>query len=401
MSSSQSLPRSVSGDARSRPHSHAPVPVPRRPGARTWSWRVGTLVGIPLRVHPSFWLLLGWIALTHALRGHGAREIAAGLALVVSIFACVVLHELGHALVARRFGVRTRDITLLPIGGVAHLERMPEKPAQELLVALAGPAVSLGLSGGLFAALALLDGPTGIENLQLVGGPLLTKLAWINLVIAGFNLLPAFPMDGGRVLRASLAMRMDRGRATDLAARIGQAIAVVLGIWGLFFNFFLALIAAFVWMGARSEASMVQAKLALSGMPVSQAMITDFRALSPSDPLARAVELTLSGFQQEFPVMEGARLVGILTHAEVLEGLARSGANAAVSTAMSEKVETTHPDELLELAFERLEAGGGQALVAVREGQVVGLLTPRNVGEMLTMDRALQRSHSGSPERSA
>jgi Zn-dependent protease len=398
MSSSQSVPLPVPGDERSTPRS--PAPFPPRPGTRSWSWRIGTLVGIPLRVHASFWLLLAWIVLTHVLDGHGPAEVAAGLVLVVSIFACVVLHELGHALVARRFGVRTRDITLLPIGGVARLERMPEKPIQELLVALAGPVVSLAIAGGLFAALAVLDGPTGLEGLQIVGGPFLTKLAWINLVIAGFNLLPAFPLDGGRVLRAALSLRMDRGRATELAARIGQSIAVLLGIWGLFFNPFLAIIAAFIWIGAKSEASLVQVKSGLSGMPVSQAMITDLRGLSPNDSLARAVELTLAGFQQEFPVMNGAELVGILTHAQVLAGLAEGGASTAVRTVMSKQVETTHPDELLELAFERLQAAGGQALVVVREGQVVGLITLRNIGEMLAMDQALRQSRIGPAERS-
>ena len=371
-----------------------PQPAPNHQRLVSWSWRLGTLFGIPVRVHATFWLLLGWIAVSHVLQGHGAGAISGGLLLILSLFACVVLHELSHALVARRFGIGTRDITLLPIGGVAHLEKMPEKPSQELLVALAGPVMSLVIAGGLFGVLALLNGPTGLEGLQIVGGPFLTKLMWINLMLAGFNLLPAFPMDGGRVLRASLAMYMDRSRATQVAARIGQGIAVLLGIWGFFFNPFLTIIAAFVWMGAKSEASLVQMRSDLSGMPVSQAMITQFRVLAPEDSLSRAVELTLEGFQQDFPVMEEAELVGVVTHANVLDGLAKHGANASVKRVMQENVETAHPDELLEGAFERLQRHAGRAMVVVREGKVVGLLTPHNIGEMLTMGKALKQSRT-------
>ena len=185
-----------------------------RRGAPSWSWRLGTIAGIPIRVHATFALLLLWVASSHVLRGHGMQEVAGGLLLILSIFACVVLHELSHAVTAKRFEIRTRDITLLPIGGVARLERMPEKPSQELLVALAGPVMSLAIAGVLFGVLALFGGPKGLQDLQLVGGPFLTKLMWINVTLALFNLLPAFPMDGGRVLRAAIALRTDRGRAT-------------------------------------------------------------------------------------------------------------------------------------------------------------------------------------------
>jgi Zn-dependent protease/CBS domain-containing protein len=375
-----------------------PEPRGKPQGTSSWSWRIGSLVGIPVRVHATFWLLLGWIALSHILQGHGVAAISAGLLLILSIFACVVLHELGHALVARRFGIGTRDITLLPIGGVAHLERMPEKPSQELVVALAGPVVSLVIAGALFAALALFNAPTGFEHLQIVGGPFLTKVMWFNVALAGFNLLPAFPMDGGRILRATLAMRMDRGRATDLAARIGQGMAVLLGIWGFFFNPVLIIIAAFVWMSAKGEASLAQLTSACRAMPVRQAMITEFRVLAPEDPLSRSVELTLTSFQQDFPVMDGDRLVGILTHDHLLEGLAKHGQDAAVKVVMRRNVATADPDELLPIAFERMQITSDQALVVVDGGQVIGLLTPRHVRETVTMGRALSRSWQGTPK---
>jgi CBS domain-containing protein len=254
--------------------------------------------------------------------------------------------------------------------------------------------MSFAIAGGLFRTLTLMNAPTGLENLHLVGGPFLTKLMWFNVMLAAFNLLPAFPMDGGRVLRAMLAMRMSRGRATHIAARIGQGMAVLLGIWGFFFNPMLLIIAAFIWLGAKGEASLVQLQSALSGMPVRQAMITAFRGLAPDDPLSRSVELTLAGFQQDFPVMDGSRLVGIVTHANVLQGLAQHGPDAAVKSVMQRNVATADPGELLQGAFERLQTANGRALVVVRDGQVIGLLTPHNIGELLTMGQALRRSRA-------
>jgi Zn-dependent protease/CBS domain-containing protein len=365
-----------------------------RAGALRWSWRIGTLAGIPVHVHVTFVMLLAWIALSHLMRGQGARAIASGVGLTLSIFACVVLHELSHALVARHFGIGTKSITLLPIGGVANLERMPEKPRQELVVALAGPAMNFAIAGGLFGLLAFLGGPVVLQSLHVVGGPFLTKLMWINVGLAAFNLLPAFPMDGGRVLRAALALRLDRGRATDVAARIGQGMALLFAVVGLFANPFLLLIAAFVWIGAKGEASLVQLQSALRGLTVSQAMITDFRVLAPGEPLARAVQVTLAGFQQDFPVMDGDRLAGLLTHADVLKGLAERGPEAAVATAMQREVEIAAPSEMLDAALARLQRREGRALIVVQEGHVVGLLTPENLGEMLTMAKAVSASRA-------
>lgn len=387
-------------DRRSEPEKTEPDAGLAATRPMRWSWRIGAIAGVPIYVHATFTLLLVWVALSHLVRGQGIGAISSGLLLVLSVFACVVLHELSHALMARRFGIRTRDITLLPIGGVASLEKMPEKPSQELQVAVAGPVVSLAIALALFGVLAVLNGPTSLEGLHLVGGPFLTKLMWINLMLAGFNLLPAFPMDGGRVLRAALAMRMDRNRATELAARIGQGMALLFGALGLFYSPFLVIIAVFVWMGARGEASLVQLKSALSGLTVSQAMITEFRVLAPDDSLARAVELTLAGFQQNFPVMDGSRLAGVLTHANVLKGLADRGKDEVARAVMERQFEIAEPQEMLEGAFERLQHCRCRALVVARNGRVVGLLTPESIGEMLTMESALRTSHAhGAPAR--
>jgi Zn-dependent protease len=177
------------------------------------------------------------------------------VALILSVFGIVVLHELGHALTARRFGIKTRDITLLPIGGVAQLERMPDDPKQELLVALAGPAVNVVLAAALFALIALTGG--SLEG-GLTTGSFLAQLLWVNVSLAVFNLLPAFPMDGGRVLRAALAMKTSSLRATQIAATVGRGMAWVLGGLGLFFNPMLVLVAFFVWMGATGEQAMAE-----------------------------------------------------------------------------------------------------------------------------------------------
>lgn len=231
-----------------------------------WSWRIGRVAGIDVYLHATFLILLGWVGLSHYLARRSLGDSLSGLLFISSLFFIVVLHELGHALAARHYGIRTRDITLLPIGGVARMERMPEDPKQELLVALAGPAVNVVLAIVILAILVPAAALQTLQNVQMVGGSFLEKLLWVNVALAVFNLIPAFPMDGGRVLRALLAMRMDYVRATHIAATIGQGLALVFGFIGLFWNPFLIFIALFVWMGAASEASMVQMKSPLGGI---------------------------------------------------------------------------------------------------------------------------------------
>ena len=245
-----------------------------------WSWKLATVAGIGLYVHATFFLLIAWVGVTYWLAGGSAAALS-GIAFILALFACVVLHELGHALTARRYGIRTRDITLLPIGGVSRLERIPDEPRQEVWVSLAGPAVNVVIAAALYAWLLLSHALRPFSVLTMAGGPFLERLLLVNVSLAVFNLLPAFPMDGGRVLRALLAMRMDYVRATQVSAQVGQAMALVFGLLGLFTNPFLVFIAFFVWIGAAQEASMVQMRTALSGIPVSRAMLTDYHTLAP------------------------------------------------------------------------------------------------------------------------
>src|ERR1051326_3929441 len=189
-----------------------------------WSWRIARIAGIDLYVHVTFLILAGWVAISHYLARQSAADAFTGVAFIFSLFGIVVLHELGHTLTARRFGIPTRDITLLPIGGVARLDRMPQDPKQELLVALAGPAVNVALAILFFCLIAMGGNLSHWTNLPFFGASFLVNLMWANIILAGFNLLPAFPMDGGRVLRAVLATRIGYVRATRIAARVGQAM---------------------------------------------------------------------------------------------------------------------------------------------------------------------------------
>ncbi|MCL4707971.1 site-2 protease family protein [bacterium] len=355
-----------------------------------WSWKLGEIAGIGIYVHATFLLLLGWVALSYYIAGQSIAMMINGVVFLLALFGIVVLHELGHALTAKRFGIQTRDITLLPIGGVARLERMPDDPKQELWVALAGPAVNVVLAAVLYIAIGLTSGPPSLSNLSMVSGNFWEKLLWVNVSLAAFNLLPAFPMDGGRVLRALLAMRMDYVRATQIAAHVGQGMALLFGFIGLFYNPFLVFIALFVWMGASQEASMVQMKSALGGIPIQAAMIKDFRTLAPSDSLEQAVEHILAGFQQDFPVVEQGRVVGVLTRNDLMKALSQRGPNGRVEDAMQSQFETADPNEMLESVFARLNACGCHSLPLVRNGQLAGIVTMDNVGEFLMVQAALR-----------
>ena len=210
-----------------------------------------------------------------------------GVVFILGVFGCVVLHEFGHALMARRLGIRTEDIALLPIGGVARLERMPDEPKQELWVALAGPAVNVLIAAALFLASVVIGSRFDWKDFDWIGTNLLTDLIDVNIWLVLFNLIPAFPMDGGRVLRAVLASRMEYTRATQFAARTGRGLAFIFGLIGLFGNPFLIFIALFVWLDAEQEAAGVQARSSVGGVPVRQVMLTNFHALAPDDRVQR------------------------------------------------------------------------------------------------------------------
>lgn len=364
-----------------------------------WSWKLGRLFGIDVYMHATFILLLGWVALSTYLRERNAHAMVVGVLFMSAVFGTVLLHELGHALTARRFGIRTRDITLLPIGGLARLERMPEKPGQELLVALAGPAVNVAIALGLFVVLSTSGQAIVPAESSFSGaGPFAMRLFWVNVSLAIFNLIPAFPMDGGRALRAILALGGDYVRATQIAAKLGQGIALLFGVLGLLFNPILAFIALFVWIGAAGEAAGVEAKASLHGLPTYSAMETQFRTLSAGDTLASAADCLLGGSQVDFPVLdERGTVIGILTRDALVAGLAESGPEATVDSIMNRMFAVADPAEMLDVSLARLDGSGCRSMPVVANGRVVGIVTAENVGELLMIRGALRLSHQRPP----
>lgn len=413
------------------------------------SLKLGSLFGIPIFVHWTFLLLLAWFMAGPLFSG-AADAIGASLrtgAFVLAIFGCVVLHELGHALAARRFGVATRDITLLPIGGVARLERMPERPAQELIVALAGPVVNVVIAAILIPLALSIDGvgAFGIGGTQAAASGahdaaaaatgaydaadaivphrrnFLAALATVNVFLVIFNMIPALPMDGGRVLRSLLAMMMDRSRATRTAAALGQLVAVGFAILGVLSgNILLIVIAAFVFLGAGGEVQAEQVRSALAGLAVRAAMMTRFRCVRASQSLREAANELLAGSQQDFPVLkdgaeedDASALVGVLTRGALLRALAAGKMESPVSSAMVPMGPPVGEDEDLRTAMERARSRGtkaasddeveGASVVAVvrddpsRPGRprLVGIVTPENLTELVMLRHAV----TGVPQR--
>lgn len=353
-----------------------------------WSMRIGRFAGIDVRVHVTFLALLGYFALVFWSQTGTVAGVLAGLLLIFVLFVCVLLHEFGHALAARRYGIGTRHITLLPIGGLAMLEAMPRDPRQEIVVALAGPAVNLAIAAGVFVLAALLGAGRALAAFDPLEMGFLENVLAANLVLAVFNLLPAFPMDGGRVLRALLSLRMNRVRATRLAAGIGQVLAVGLGLLGLTGNPFLVLIAIFVWIGAAEEARSVAADEQLARQPAARAMITDFHVIGPQEPLSRAIDLTLAGTQKAFPVLDGTAVVGVLDQPGLLRGLRDLGAGGLVAEVML-PVRTADLSATLDELLDGIRADDNRLVCILRDGRLVGIVDLENISEFLRIQAAL------------
>lgn len=353
------------------------------------SWKIARLAGIDVRIHATFLLLLAWVGWSGYREAGELAGAVGGLLLIAMLFALVVLHELGHALAARRCGIATRDITLLPIGGVARLERMPSEPRQQLLVALAGPAVNV-LLAVVFAAIAALIGAELVPRGSQSPG-LLAQLVYINVALALFNLLPAFPMDGGRALRALLALRLDGLRATQIAAGLGQAIAIVLGVTGLFLSPVLMLVGVFVWFGARAELHAAQLEGTLTGLPVIAAAQRQLQTVADHEALETAVNRTLASFQHDFPVLAGGRVVGLLSYRTMLEALRSHGPEVRISEVMDPAPASVSAREPLSRALSELQASDGRCLLVLGKGdRLAGLLTLEGVGELVAVREAIR-----------
>jgi Zn-dependent protease/predicted transcriptional regulator len=367
-----------------------------------WSFKVARIAGIDIYIHFTFLLLLGYLGFRYYAARESVEDAIWGVAFILAVFGTVVLHELGHALTAQRYGIETRDITLLPIGGVARLTRIPEEPTQELVVAVAGPLVNVVIAAVLLVGILATGGFKPLEDLARdpsgLGWPFAQRLFLVNVLLVLFNLIPAFPMDGGRVLRAFLAMNMDYAQATIVAALIGQGIAFLFGAVGLFVNPLLLIIALFVWVGAAGEASVAQMRAAIAGIPVRKAMIVDFATAAPSDGLRSVADHVMDGYQNDFPVVEDGKVVGILRLSDLLSGLSADGLDAPVSRYMRTDFGTAAPDEALAQALSRLQAGECPVMPVIdRDGRLAGLLTPENVGELVMIRQAVRARRDRVP----
>ena len=367
-------------------------PPPRDPVRQTkriaphdsGSFPIAVVAGIPIRIHVSFLLLLAFLG----FQLYGSRNESLGsIILIAALFFCVVLHELGHALVARHYGIRTLSITLYPIGGVAALEEMP-RPRQELWVALAGPAVNIVIAALLWGGLKLAHQLPPFTLFIEPGRSFAANLMAANILLAGFNMLPAFPMDGGRVLRAIIARFTDETTATTIAARIGQIMAVLLGLFGLATGqFMMLIIAVFIWFGAGQEAAYFQTRALLLGHRVREAMVRDFHTLPVGSTLRQAADLLLASSQQDFPILSGAEIVGVLSRAALLHGMASEGPETYIASVMDREFASARPDDALDgLLTSRLT---GPVLV-LRDGvptdtSLVGMVTQENLLEFLTL----------------
>ena len=365
------------------------------------SLKIARIWGVDIQIHWSFILILFYGAF---LFGRNASNLAAGaiygVVVILLLFVCVVLHEFGHAIMAKFFGVNVPHITLLPIGGVAQLERMPRKPMQEFLIAIAGPAVNFALAAVLLPAAllvvsmsmrtgtmwALISALMRTAQSMSVGGLLLT-LAGTNLLLGIFNLLPAFPMDGGRILRALLALRLQYVPATRIAVLIGRGMAILFAIWGISGGgIFLLLVAFFVYVGGRGELEAVQSRYVLKDFSARQAVNKDAHVLYTSEPISRAVDYIMTTYQGDFPVHDlGNNLVGVLTRPRLVATLRGQGQDGRIVDVMipRARVPVTNGDTTLADVWEQMLESGSRVIIVQDQEQFLGLITLDDISELI------------------
>jgi len=355
-----------------------------------WSLTLGRVAGIKILVHWTFVLLLGWVAFTESQRGGDLNAILMAIAFILTVFFCVVLHELGHALTAQRYHIQTKMITLLPIGGVASLEKMPEKPKQELLIALAGPAVNVVIAFILWLVLPPLQQapPEAFFN-RITSANFFYLLLFVNIVLVAFNAIPAFPMDGGRVLRALLAFKLGRVRATQIAANLGQLLAICFVFVGFFYNPFLILIGIFVFFGAYSENIIVQHLDFLRGHSVREGMMTNFVTLAPTDTVREALNKLLMGSEQEFIIELDGQVVGTLTRMQLIQAVKDNQLEDPVANIMSQDFTTFNVQDKLSLAYTELQKSRAPLYPVLENGRLAGVINTDNINEFIMIKSAL------------
>jgi Zn-dependent protease/CBS domain-containing protein len=354
-----------------------------------WSFKLGKIFGIDFRIHVTFLFLLLFIFFAGLSRGSPADAMRAVL-FICAVFASVLIHELGHSLIARRFGKEATNITLLPIGGLATIEEMPEKPSQEIAMSIVGPFINLAIAGILYLFVGRWSGVRVPDLYPDSAQAFFGGLIGVNIVLAVFNLIPAFPMDGGRVLRGILALKMDYSRATSLAVFIGQAVSMFFIFYGIFFNWWLALIGFFLYVGAGSEKQQVMLRSVLHQVPASEAMATDFQSLRPDEPLARALEHAYHGCQEDFPVAGDKGIQGILTRMDVLSAIHEKGVDLVVSEVMDRNFLSVDPHTPLDEVYKRLLSNHKTAAAVVEGGRLTGMLCLDGISRYFMVQTALK-----------
>ncbi|PKV67355.1 site-2 protease family protein [Pontibacter ramchanderi] len=355
-----------------------------------WSLNLGRIAGIKILVHWTFLILIGWIVFSEMQRGSDLATTLLSVAFVMTIFLCVVLHELGHALTARRYGVSTKMITLLPIGGVASLERIPENPKQELMIAIAGPAVNVVIAFVLWLILPPLNEIPGEEFFsRITPANFLYLLFFVNLMLVIFNAIPAFPMDGGRVLRALMAFKLGRVRATQIAANLGQLLAMFFVFIGFFYNPFLILIGIFVFFGAWSENMIVQHLDFLRGHLVREGMMTNFVTLAPTETVREALAKLLKGSEHDFVVEQDGQVVGTLTRMQLIQAVKEEQIEHPVADIMTQEVKAFNVQDKLAEAYTELQKTKAPLYPVLENGRLAGVINTDNINEFILIKSAL------------
>jgi len=353
------------------------------------SLHLGRIAGIKIRVHWTFMFLIAWIVFLELSRGNGLTAILWSTSFILVLFFCVVLHELGHALTARKYNIGTRQITLLPIGGVASLEAMPDEPREELMVALAGPAVNIVIALALYFIVPFEDflnqDPEALEQAlsSINAGNFIFLLFTANILLAVFNMIPAFPMDGGRVLRAILSMKMDRVRATQIASVLGQGVAFFLFFYGLLANPILILIAIFVFFGAKGENMMIQQLALLKDHKLGEAMMTEITVFSPDDTLGDVIEKILSGTERDFVVAEDDEVVGILLQTDLMQAIKNRDTGIRVGDIMRKDFTILNADAKMTEIYRIIYSTDKQFFPVYQESKLAGAIDMNNINEFM------------------
>lgn len=357
-----------------------------------WNFEILKVSGIPIRLHITFILMLVWI-----LFGFGSNALVT-LGFIVALFVCVALHELGHALAARHYGIETLSITIYPIGGLAIIEKVP-KAAAEIWIALAGPLVNCVIAFFLALGQVLRTGKLPGLSIGANGVTFLQAMFAANVVLALFNLIPAFPMDGGRILRALISLKVEEPRATSIAVGVGQFLAVLLFFFGFIErNWVLVLVAALVFIAASQELAAITAQSLMAGHKVEDAMLSEIVTVASGETIEEIARHLLHGAQHDFPVMVGEEVVGVITHGDIVNALGRDQATEYVAAHMARDFPKCNLGDDLEPVAQTFQNGPGLPVIVTDSNQkVVGMITKESLGEFLMVSSARSRQ---KPEKS-